>query len=148
MKKWFLVLAALALALWLVSVAVLLGVYRPDWFPPQFLKLELPTNTADFGQSFSVLDGLLSSLALVLGLAAILIQINQQADANVIGAFSVRQQFLLAESERLEEHIQSLKKRGQYDAALFNNMVEKKKRCLAECREIDDRLNGLLKKIK
>lgn len=127
--------------------AVLLGNYVPLWLPTSFSALARPTSIADLGQSFSLFDGLFSSLALVLGLTAVLIQIRQQADSNVIGAFSARQQFLLAECDRLEQQIQSLKNSGKPDTSLFTNMVEKKKRLLDESKKIDGRLKELLNQI-
>lgn len=147
MKKSIFLLVIFSLLLWLFSASIFLGQWRPSWLPVAFLSLDFPKTTADLGQSFSLLDGLLSSFALTLGLAAIVIQIRQQADSNVIGALSIRLQFLIAESDRLENGIKELKSSSLRDVTLFNNMVEKKKRCLAECREIDKRLNMLLKKI-
>jgi hypothetical protein len=143
MRGKIIYLGIFAVALWLVFAIVLLGGYRPDWLPVQFLKLDLPKTTADLGQSFSFLDGLLSSLALMLGLYAIVIQIRQQFVSNAIGAYSVRLQFLLTECDRLESQIQRLKACGTYDPTLFNNMAEKKKRYLKNCREIDLKLEKL-----
>lgn len=144
MKRFVFLLVLTSLALWAFFASIFLGMLRPDWFPFGFLNLELPKSTADLGQSFSFFDGLLSSLALILGLAAIVIQIRQQSTSNTIGALSTRLQFLMAEAERLEMQIKELKSSGVRDAVLFNNMVEKKKRCLAVCRQIDLELGKLL----
>ena len=147
MKKLAFILVAVSVSLWVAFSAFLLGKYSPGWLPSAFANLSLPKTSADFGQSFSALEGLLSSLALALGLLAVLIQVRQTADSNIIGAFAARQQFLLADCDRLEQHIQSLKLSQRYDQTLFTNMVEKKKRQLAECQDIDKRLQALLKKI-
>lgn len=147
MKKMIYSVGFFAILLWCISFVILLGIYRPAWLPGLFLQLELPKSTADFGQSFSVFDGLLSSLALVLGLAAFIIQIRQNTDANVIGAFAVRQQFLFSECDRLEGSIQSLKNSDKYDPILFNNMVDKKKKLLLSCKLIDAKLEDLLAKM-
>ena len=147
MKKIAVILVAVSVALWITFAAFLLGKYSPAWLPTAFAHLSLPKTSADFGQSFTALEGLLSSMALALGLLAILIQVRQTADSNIIGAFAVRQQFLLADCDRLEQHIQSLKASQKFDQTLFTNMVEKKKRQLAECQEIDKRLQALLERI-
>lgn len=147
MKKLLVSALLLATFVWLTFAAILLGVYRPSWLPLSFLALARPGTLADFGQAFSALDGLLSSLALMLGLIAVVIQTKQSADSNVIGAFSARLQYLLADSERLEQQIQALKERGRFDASLFNNMVEKKKRQLDEAKSIDERIRKLLDNI-
>jgi hypothetical protein len=146
MKRSIIVLIIGATGLWIAFAAVLIG-NVPSWLPTSFSALARPTSFADLGQSFSLFDGLFSSLALVLGLTAVLIQIRQQADSNVIGAFSARQQFLIAECDRLEQQIQSLKNSEKVDTSLFTNMVEKKKRLLDESKKIDGRLKELLNQI-
>jgi hypothetical protein len=136
-----------AVVMWATFAAVLLGIYKPSWMPAEFLKLSLPISAADFGQAFSALEGLLSAFALIVGLIAILIQTRQNADSNVIGAFTARQVFLLADCVRLEESIQAIKRSGKPQAALFNNMVEKKMRQYAEVEAIDEKLKALLDKL-
>ncbi len=122
-------LAALVF-MWLLLAAYFAGVYQPGWLPHAIRALKLPTTTADLGQSFAVLDGLLSSVAIVLGLIAILLQgrelkmstaaqtvqaaaiakqIEQQSHSNQLGAFAARLQFLLTEADRLESQISDLR---------------------------------------
>ena len=102
---------------------------------------------SDYGQAFTALDGLVSSFALLLGLIAVVMQTRQSADSNVIGAFTARLQYLLAEAGRLEQQIQSLKaRRGCFDRCLFDNMVGKKKRLLEEAAQVDETLRGLLQR--
>lgn len=144
MKKLAVILISIFVGLWIAFAAFLLGKYSPGWLPSAILNLSLPKTSADFGQSFTALEGLLSSAALALGLFAILIQVRQTTDSNIIGAFSVRQQFLLADCERLERDIQNLKTSQKYDQSLFTNMVEKKKRQFSECQKIDKRIQALL----
>lgn len=146
MKSQLALIFAMALLLWALFAAIFIGIYSPTWLPAQFVAMQLPKTMAELGDSFSLLDGLFSSLALVMGLWAVLIQVRQQADSNVIGGLSVRQQFLLAECARLEAHIQELKTNGDYDPTLFKNMVDKKKRLRSECEDIDGHLRDLLAK--
>ena len=147
MKTLGFLLIATAVVAWLGFVAILLGLYAPTWMPAAFAHIQLPKTAADLGQSMTLIEGLTSSIALVLGLLAVLTQMRQQADSNIIGAFGTRQQFLLAECDRLESQIQSLKTSQKYDKTLFDNMVSKKKRLLDEAQEIDIRLANLLKRI-
>ena len=147
MKKLLIFALVLATFMWLAFAAILLGAYQPSWLPAIFLNLTKPNSLADFGQAFSALDGLISSFALMLGLIAVVIQTKQSADSNVIGAFSARLQYLLADSDRLEQQIQSLKMSGSYEPSLFNNMVEKKKQQLDEAKSIDEKIRKLLNQI-
>jgi len=147
MNKLLIVALSLATLMWLVFAAILLGVYQPSWLPASFIGLAKPNSLADFGQAFSALDGLISSFALMLGLIAVVMQTKQSADSNVIGAFSARLQYLLADSERLEQQIQALKGSDKFDQNLFNNMVNKKRRQLEEAKSIDEKIRALLDKI-
>lgn len=147
MKKLLIFALVLATFMWLAFAAILLGTYQPSLLPTSFLGLTKPSSLADFGQAFSALDGLISSLALMLGLIAVVIQAKQSADSNVIGAFSARLQYLLADSDRLEQQIQALKASSKFDQNLFNNMVEKKKRQLDEAKSIDEKIRKLLEQI-
>jgi hypothetical protein len=140
MKKLLILALVIATLIWLAFAAILLGAYQPAWLPTSFLSLAKPSSLADFGQAFSALDGLISSFALMLGLIAVVIQAKQSADSNVIGAFSARLQYLLADSDRLEQQIQALKGSVKFDQNLFNNMVEKKKRQLDEAKSIDEKI--------
>ena len=87
MKKILGMFLLLALVVWALFAAILLG-FQPFWLPAAFARLARPETLADFGQAFSVFDGLISSLALMLGLCAVLMQVRQSADANIIGALS------------------------------------------------------------
>ena len=145
MKKLLLLAALMAVALWTAFAAFLVGAVDPQWLPNGLSSLSRPTSLSDFGQAFTALDGLVSSFALLLGLIAVVMQTRQSADSNVIGAFTARLQYLLAEAARLEQQIQSLKaRRGCFDRCLFDNMVGKKKRLLEEAAHVDETLRCLL----
>ena len=147
MKKLLLLAGLMALALWASFAAFLVGAVDPGWLPDGLSSLSRPTSLSDFGQAFTALDGLVSSFALLLGLIAVVLQTRQSADSNVIGAFTARLQYLLAEAARLEQQIQSLKaRRGSFDRCLFDNMVGKKKRLLEEAAQVDETLRGLLQR--
>jgi opacity protein-like surface antigen len=145
MKRLLLLAALMAVALWTAFAAFLVGAVDPGWLPDGLSGLSRPTSLSDFGQAFTALDGLVSSFALLLGLIAVVMQTRQSADSNVIGAFTARLQYLLAEAGRLEQQIQSLKaRRGCFDRCLFDNMVGKKKRLLEEAAAVDNTLHKLL----
>lgn len=146
MKAAVVIFVLCAVVMWAAFGAMLLGFFPQGWMIPGFETLTPPSTTAELGDSFSVFGALFSSLALVMGLLAIIIQARQQADSNVIGALSARHQYLLADCERLEDRIQDIKKTA-YDQGLFKNMVAKQKRLREECENIDKRLAELLKKI-
>jgi opacity protein-like surface antigen len=148
MKKLLLLAALIALTLWTAFAAFLVGAVDPGWLPDKLSDLSRPTSLSDFGQAFTALDGLVSSFALLLGLIAVVMQIRQSADSNVIGAFTARLQYLLTEAARLEQQIQALKaRRGGFERCLFDNMVGKKKRLLDEAAQVDETLRGLLRRM-
>lgn len=147
MKTVGLLLILIAVAAWAAFTAILLGVYSPGWLPKSFTGLQLPKSAADLGQALGVVDGLISSIALVLGLLAIFFQTRQQADSNIIGGLSARLQFLQSECDRLESDIQRLKSHPPYDKTLLDNMASKKSRMLDDARRIDERLRQLLGRI-
>lgn len=150
MKKVLLISSFFAVVIWLAFGSMLLGLYQPSWLPSSFLKLGRPTTLSDFGQAFSALEGLLSSFALMLGLIAIVVQVKQNSDSNIIGAFAARQQFLLAEYERLDGQIAkyvATNSGPNYDKVLVQNMTNKRKERLDESRVIDQKLLLLLAKI-
>lgn len=143
MKKIATLLIVVAVAICLLFGAFILGASSLAEYGAQFAALERPKSIADFGNSFSVLGTLFSSLALALGLLAVIFQVKQQSDANLIGALAARHQYLMAEGERLEAQIQSLKSSGNYNKQLFDNMVEKKRRLKTAADQIDTRLEKL-----
>lgn len=114
---------------------------------PAISALTLPKSWNELGDALGVLNGLFNSVAILLGLIALYMQgrqinesIRQQKLANEITAKIAKQEFLMRESDRLEASIQSLKSSNQYDQTLFTNMVNKKKRYLAEANKLADDL--------
>ena len=118
------------LGLWLFSIAYLAGYISTNFLPQNFSNLALPTTT-QLGDSLSILDGIFTSIAILLGLVAILLQgkelkestraqtlqakslekqIIQQKESNQLGAYTVRLTYLVAEADRLENQITSLLK--------------------------------------
>ncbi len=150
MKRILIVSLFFATVIWGLFAAILLG-YQPRWLPEKFLQLTRPGSLADFGQAFSSLDGLISSMALMLGLFAVLIQVKQSADANIINALTARLQFLLAEYDRLDNqistHINKHSGKASYDKNLIDNMVKKRKERLEESKKVDENIQKLLPKI-
>lgn len=59
---------------WLGALALLAGYIPIEVLPSFFAKIELPKNFALLGEAMGVLDGLFSSIAILLGLVAILLQ--------------------------------------------------------------------------
>jgi len=155
MKRLLLLAALLAMGLWTAFAAFLVGAIDVSWLPDPLSGLAKPTSLSDFGQAFTALDGLVSSFALLLGLIAVVMQTRQNAQANSIGALTARLQFLLAEAARLEQQIQVLKaqgtahraSQGHFDRCLFDNMVAKKKRLLAQAAQVDCELARLLEPV-
>ena len=107
-----------------------------------------------FGKTDKIIGGAATYVSLAasyftkkLGLIAVVMQTRQSADSNVIGAFTARLQYLLAEAARLEQQIQALKaRRGGFKRCLFDNMVGKKKRLLEEAAQVDETLRALLQR--
>jgi hypothetical protein len=147
MKKIITISVLLFVGLWVLVGMLLTKTYYPDWIPQSIRSLTFPSSTADLGQSFSILDGLLSSIAIILGLIAIILQGKQQTDANVIGAYSARMQFLLSDNERLQTDISNLIASAKYDKNLLENMSAKKSRQLLEASEIDKKIKKLLENL-
>ncbi len=163
--------------IWLGVTLYLLGYIPLDFIPDNISKLKLPNSTGELGDSLALIDSLFASVALVLGLVAILIQgkelkestnaqisqaealilqIKQQKDSNLLGAYSARQNFLLMDSERLEKIIEKQllikdvetdpkKKTEAWD--LIKNSSAKQATQRKEACEIDTKIKLLLKQI-
>lgn len=115
---------------------MLLGLVPATWLSESFLRLALPESFASLGNAMTTLDGLFSSIAIVLGLIAILFQgkelkestnaqaiqaaamtqqIQQQVASNVLGAYSARLSFLSADIELMEVKINDMVQRVKRD---------------------------------
>lgn len=127
--------AALFVLLLFIGLWVLLGAYLTNALPiadylPRFItNLTLPKSTAGLGDSLAILDGIFSSIAIALGLVAIIfqgkelkesvkaqaeqanilsLQMRQQEQSNKLAAYTARLQFLLGEMDRLGADIERL----------------------------------------
>lgn len=126
MKFYVTLVFIVFVALWLVAIALFAGMIPVDWLPDSLAKLGTSSSFEGLGDAMATLDGLFSSIAILLGLVAILLQgrelqastqaqteqsealsrqILQQEDSNRLGAYSARLQFLSAEIEHLESRI-------------------------------------------
>lgn len=122
------------LVLWLISIAILSGVFSLNWLPDSLSSLALPEDFASLGNAMTMLDGLFSSIAIILGLIAILIQgrelkatneaqtlqakllteqLKQQESSNRLGAYTARLQFLSAEIAQLELRVDKTLKQAR-----------------------------------
>lgn len=129
MKFYVTMVFAVFLFFWLLSLALFSGVLPASWLPASLSQLELPTSFAHLGEAMATLDGLFSSIAIVLGLVAILFQgkelqasteaqtlqaaaltqqISQQEESNRLGAYSVRLSFLSAEIDHMGDRISAM----------------------------------------
>lgn len=121
-------------ALWLGLMGFLTGNVPMTWLPSGFSGLELPKTTDALGNSLTILDGLFTSVAIVLGLVAILFQgrelkasteaqtlqaealskqITQQEASNKLGAYTARLQFLSSEIEHMENRVPDMLQKAE-----------------------------------
>ena len=165
------------LFVWFVYILYLTGYIPEEQIPDKFTQLKLPKTTAELGDSLALIDSLFASVALVLGLVAILIQgkelkastkaqtsqaktlelqIKQQQDSNLLGAYSVRQTFLLSDCERLNNQIESLVSQELKETntekkselwKLIKNSRNKERKQREESKKIDANIENLLNKI-
>lgn len=154
MKLMIFFLSMAFLGVWLAFNLYLLGYISIDGFES---NLTLPKNTAELGDSLGVLNGLLSAIAVIFALIAILLQgkelkestkaqnlqakaltdqLKQQAISHRLNVLAIRLQYLRSEIDRMQQIIKSVD--GDKDQAkLFNNCVLKKKRYLDESEKIN-----------
>lgn len=133
LKFFLLAVFAFFMLLWGLLAALLVGYLPlealssaglPATLVSALQKIELPTSTAALGDSMAVLDGLLSSVAIMLGLVAVLLQgrelrasneaqreqaenlarqLKMQKRSNDINAYATAMQALQWDAERLEK---------------------------------------------
>lgn len=129
MRLYIFLIFFIFILLWLISIALFSGLITSEWLPEALLNLKLPSNFDELGGAMSTLDGLFSSIAIILGLIAILLQgrelkasteaqalqakaltqqIEQQEAANLLGAYSARLTYLSAEIEMMENNIKNM----------------------------------------
>lgn len=134
------------IALWTGYIAYLSGIIDLPILPDNLADLKLPVSMKEMGESMAVLDGLFTTVAILLGLIAILLQgralkestiaqtkqsedlsrqISQQRYANALSAYSARQSFLTAEIIHMEGKIDKLLR--QIDSCDFKNQTKDEK---------------------
>ncbi len=163
----YIVITVILVGLWMVSSLYFLGQIPNEGMFKFLGALSLSKTTAELGDSFGLLNGLFSSLAVVIALIAIIIQgkelrestraQSQQAEAltiqlkhqetsNRLAALSVKLQFTMSEVARMDSIINNSKgKAGNQD--LFNNCVSRKKTLIKESNSISDEISKLLKNV-
>lgn len=145
MKFYVALVFVLFLALWCAAIALFSGVIPASVLPGRLADLAATNSFEGIGNAMATLDGLFSSIAILLGLIAILLQgkelnastqaqteqsealsrqILQQEASNRLGAYSARLQFLSAEIEHMEARVKRMveqagehKEKGAQDKA-------------------------------
>ena len=121
------VLVALVLSTWGAVLVVATGLVP---LPTFLAGLELPTSLAGLGDALAITDGIFTTMAITLGLVAILLQgrelkastdanaeqakalwlqMKQTQEANRLNAMTARLQFLTSDNDRLEMQVARLK---------------------------------------
>jgi len=143
--KCLVAVAAIGIPLvWLLYTMLLLG-FGHAFLPESLQNLSKPTTFAEFGEAFTALEGLASSLALVLGLAAILLQVKYSHSQNQLSALSARLQFLVADYQRLDSGIAKIYRDGdktKYSVA--RGMQKRRSRIKYELENTDLEVRKLL----
>jgi hypothetical protein len=157
------IVVLLFLGLWGFSLAVFSGSTLTESFNQFFPTLKLPDSTATLGDSLGVFDGLLSSVAVLLALLAVVLQGRALQQQNLqheralkVSAISTKLQFLNAEVVRLGVQADSLEiqierlQDGEKKTDLFKilrNSRNKQIRLREESEQANDQLTALLERI-
>jgi len=122
-------------------------------FIPLLARLTPPSSWAELGNATSVLNGLFSSIAILIGIMAIYKQgrkieksINEQRAANYLTAKMAYLGYLRSEISRLEEDIQRLKSSNKYDKTLLENMSNKKSDLLSMSKRLSEEIDNYYEK--
>ena len=120
---------------------------------PLLARLTPPSSWAELGNATSVLNGLFSSIAILIGLMAIYKQgrqieksINEQRISNQLTAKIAYLEYLRGEMNRLEEDIQRLRRSEKYDKNLFDNMSRKESEHLSTSKRIIEEIDKYYEK--
>ena len=120
---------------------------------PLLARLTPPSSWAELGNATSILNGLFSSIAILIGLMAIYKQgrqieksINEQRAANYLTAKMAYLGYLRSEISRLEEDIQRLKSSNKYDKTLLENMSNKKSDLLSMSKRLSEEIDNYYEK--
>ena len=162
------------LLMWLCLLTYLTGYIPQELIPANLASMTLPKTTTELGDSLAILDGLFTSIAIVLGLIAILlqgrelkestkaqteqahslsVQIGQQDASNRLGAFGARLQFLLTEADRLDTQVDNLMRQVETESNTEKktelwNIIKNSRNLQGEHRkqakEIDGKIQQLL----
>lgn len=124
--KYLLLLLGLLLGLWVLLLTFSIGLLP---LPEKIQALSLPTSLGELGDALAITDGLFTTIAISLGLIAILLQgrelkastdanaeqakalwfqMKQTQEANRLNAMTARLQFLTSDNERLERQVARL----------------------------------------
>ena len=121
---------------------------------PLLARLTPPSSWAELGNATSILNGLFSSIAILIGLMAIYKQgrqieksINEQRAANYLTAKMAYLGYLRSEISRLEEDIQRLKSSNKYDKTLLENMSNKKSDLLSMSKRLSEEIDNYYEKL-
>ena len=175
--KLALIVAVVFMTIWAIFNAFLLGYVPVEFVPQKLTSLKSPESIASLGDSAAIIDSLFSSLALALGIIAVLMQgrelrastnaqteqavalsdqIKQQQESNRLGAYTARLQFLLTASDRMDYKITSLVNEANSNSdplekaekwKLIKNLRNKEVSYRNEAEGIDDAIKSLLNKI-
>ena len=118
---------------------------------PLLARLTPPSSWAELGNATSVLNGLFSSIAILIGIMAIYKQgrqieksINEQRISNQLTVKTAYLEYLRGEMNRLEEGIQRLKRSEKYDKNLLDNMSRKISEHVATSKRIIEEIEKVL----
>ena len=140
------------LVIW-VGFSYLMMYHALVTFIPLLARLTPPSSWAELGNATSVLNGLFSSIAILIGIMAIYKQgrqieksINEQRAANYLTAKMAYLGYLRSEISRLEEDIQRLKSSNKYDKTLLENMSNKKSDLLSMSKRLSEEIDNYYEK--
>ena len=141
---------------WIALTAYLTGYISPDSLPEALRGFALPQTTAELGESLAILNGLSTTIAVLVAFLAIIIQARQTKLTTQMSAYASRLQFLFAEAERLGraaddltlqiEQTRSEEKREEL-STIRKRSREKANRYRKQAEEIDEKLRDVLPKL-
>lgn len=164
MRMLVLFLLFIMVGLWAFLNIHLLGIGSIESIYPAIMSLDLPSNTAELGDSLGILNGLFSSLTIVLALVTVLLQgrelkestgaqnqqamalleqLEQQNISNKLNVLSIRLQFLINEIDRLQGILDKID--GNFEKEeLFSNCNKKKKGYQKDAEEINEKIQEII----
>lgn len=164
MRKIVFIISLLVFSAWLACCLFLMGYIPTDYLPSQIGSISLPTTSAEMGDSFGIVNGLFSGIAIILALVTVVIQgkeLSASTTAQIeqahalsmqlkyhevsvqLNALSVRLQYLLSEVSRMDKILSDIED-NFLKKELFNNTVQKKQSLLQESAEIDKEMKIII----